>query len=59
MNDIEKNTITNALHGACEALSLLEDASEEYGAGVLMNQARDMLDALEDHLRVLTPEVYS
>ena len=59
MKDIDKKILTNALHDACEALHLLENEAEECDEGVLMDQAREMLDALEDHLRVLTPEVYS
>ena len=59
MKDIQENTLTNALYNACEALSDLESAGHEYGASILMDQARSMLDALEDHLRILTPEVYS
>ena len=59
MKDIDKKILTNALHDACEALHFLENEAEECDEGVLMDQAREMLDALEGHLRVLTPEVYS
>ena len=50
MKDIDKKILTNALHDACEALHLLENEAEECDEGVLMDQAREMLDALEERL---------
>ena len=59
LTDIQKNTLTNALYNACEALSDLESAGQYADSPVVEAQAREMLDALEAHLRILTPEVYS
>jgi len=63
MNDIQKktlmqNTLINEIHNACDALSSLESAGHDADSPV-QSQAREMLDALEAHLRILTPEVYS
>ena len=57
MTDIQKNELIAALNGACNALSMLEDASNDAGSDV-ESQARSMLDTLEDHLRMLAPEAY-
>ncbi len=58
MTDIQRNDLINEIHNACDVLSGLEDAGHAAGSPI-QNQAREMLDALEAHLRILTPEVYS
>ena len=58
MTDIQKNTLINEIYNACDALSSLESAGHDASSPV-QSQAREMLDALEAHLRILTPEVYS
>ena len=59
MNDIQKKDLIDAIHNACDALHALEMEADHVGSVIAPSQPRDMLDALEEHLRKLTPEVYS
>ena len=58
MTDIQKNELVNEIMNACDVLAGLESIANDAGSPV-ESQARGMLDALEAHLRILTPEVYS
>ena len=57
MTDTMKKDLIEALTDACESLHGLEMVGSNAGSSI-ESQARDMLDALEDHLRVLDPDMY-
>ena len=59
MINIQKKDLIAAIHNACDALHALEMEADHVGSVISPSQPRDMLDALEEHLRKLTPEVYS
>jgi len=58
MPDTTKKDLIAALYDTCESLHGLEWCGSD-AKSPIESQAREMLDALEDHLRVLDPEAYA